>query len=43
MILLNLSENKGNLFQTISNKSIYIKEKITEIDEQIDKIKETNY
>jgi len=34
-----LSENKGNLFQTISNKSIYIKDKILLIDEHIEKIK----
>jgi len=34
-----LSENKGNLFQTISNKSKYIKDKILVIDEHIEKIK----
>ncbi len=34
-----LSENKGNLFQTISNKSIYIKNKILLIDEHIGQIK----
>ncbi len=34
-----LSENKGNLFQTISNKSIYIKDKILLVDEKIEKIK----
>lgn len=34
-----LSENKGNLFQTISNKSIYIKEKISVINQQIENIK----
>lgn len=34
-----LSENKGNLFQTISNKSIYIKNKISIINEQVEQIK----
>ncbi|MDP3453591.1 MAG: hypothetical protein Q8R90_11630 [Bacteroidales bacterium] len=34
-----LSENKGNLFQTISNKSKYIKEKVLAIDEQIEEKK----
>lgn len=34
-----LSENKGNLFQTISNKSKYIKDKVLVIDENIEKIK----
>lgn len=34
-----LSENKGDLFQTISNKAIYIKNKIKVIDEQIEMIK----
>lgn len=34
-----LSENKGDLFKTISNKSIYIKNKIAAIDEQIEVIK----
>jgi hypothetical protein len=34
-----LSENKGNLFQTISNKSAYIKEKIDIINQQIDELK----
>ncbi|MBL7903630.1 MAG: hypothetical protein JNL22_01280 [Bacteroidales bacterium] len=34
-----LSENKGNLFQTISNKSIYIKERISIINQQIEEIK----
>jgi uncharacterized membrane protein len=34
-----LSENKGNLFQTISNKPTYIKNRISVIDEQIEKIK----
>ncbi len=34
-----LSENKGNLYQTISNKSSYIKERISSIDKQIEDIK----
>lgn len=34
-----LSENKGNLFQTISNKSVYIKGKISLINQQIEDIK----
>lgn len=34
-----LSENKGNLFQTISNKSVYIKDKIAIINQQIDELK----
>lgn len=34
-----LSENKGNLFQTISNKSVYIKNKIVIINQQIDELK----
>jgi len=34
-----LSENKGNLFKTISNKSLYIKEKIAIISQQIDELK----
>ncbi|MHC1690195.1 MAG: hypothetical protein AB9833_05120 [Bacteroidales bacterium] len=33
-----LNENKGDLFQTISNKSTYIKDKIVVIDEEIQKI-----
>ena len=34
-----LSENKGDLFETISNKSVYIKNKLPIINEQIEKIK----
>ncbi|PKP45415.1 MAG: hypothetical protein CVT94_18080, partial [Bacteroidetes bacterium HGW-Bacteroidetes-11] len=34
-----LSENNGDLFQTISNKSIYIKNKILAIDKQIEEVK----
>jgi len=34
-----LSKNKGDLFQTISNKSIYIKEKISVVNQQIEVIK----
>lgn len=34
-----LNENKGDLFQTISNKSIYLKNKILVVDQKIDEIK----
>lgn len=34
-----LSENKGNLFQTISNKTLYIKEQISIINQQIEELK----
>lgn len=35
-----LSENKGNLYETIYKKSDYIKDKISSIDKKIDELKE---